>query len=203
MWHNWLHSTIDTSPLTPARTRLLMHIPPYNRLWALEFNMEHNNQHFQFHLSSGGQHHHGEASLQFKQLPHVPLCLGQQLLDVSHTCSLRDNNNSLQNEFHHDQHHQVQKNKLCTISYRDDPTSRGEASKWCHHRIQFQDGGASSKCNHYRAGCIPRLEQSPWCCQINYPVGDWTKDTCKIHSHWRCDDVLGTARISPQGKVEA
>jgi len=79
-----LHDTMDTPSHTPAHTRLLEHMPPYNRLCALVFITETDDKHFHFRLSSEG-HRHAEVSPQAMRWPRIPPCFGRPLLDVSHT----------------------------------------------------------------------------------------------------------------------
>jgi hypothetical protein len=141
MRHVSLHDTVDTPSHTPAHTRLLEHIPLYNRLWAIAFNQGTEDLYFHFRLLSG--HCHREASPLAKQLPRTPPDFSQWLLDITRTvwettraddCDTRDII-SIQDEFDYDHHHQVQWHELYTMENRDCTTSRAEASVRHHPRI--------------------------------------------------------------------
>jgi hypothetical protein len=67
MRHVLLPNPIDTPSHMPARTWLLEHEPPDNRVWALAFKKGTDDQEFHFRLSSAGQHGDGEASPQAKR----------------------------------------------------------------------------------------------------------------------------------------
>jgi len=208
MWHVSIHDTTDTPPHTPAHTRLLEHTPPSNKLWALAFKKSTNDQHIHFRLSSGGQHLHGEASPQAKRLPPTPAVFLTAAAG-RHPHSRRDYNKSplrytiVQDEFDYDHDHQAQWHELCTMGYRDGPSSRTEATVWYHQSIRRQAGRASSKRDRYGEGPIQRLDESPWCCQIDCPARHGTQDTSEIHGRRRCEDTLGKASISLQVKAEA
>ena len=211
MRHVSLHHTIDTPSHTPAHTRLLEHTPPYNRLWALAFSKGTDDQHFHFRLPSGGQHRHGEASPQAKQSPRTPPDFWWRLLDITRKYSLRDCDDwrlrdrirIVQDEFDDDHNHHVEWHEQCTMGYRDGTTSRAETSVWYHHRIRWQAWRASSKRDHYWVGRFQRLDESPWCCQINYPSGHGAQDSSGIHGRRGREDALGKASISLQVKAEA
>jgi len=196
---------------TPAHTRLLEHTPPYNRLWALAFKKGTYDQHFHFHLPSGGQHRHGEASPQAKRLPSIPPWFWQRVLDVTHTYSLRDYDNwrlrykirIVRDEFDNDHNHQEQWPELCTIGNRDGSTSQTEAGVWYHQRIRRQAERASSKRNRYGEDRFQRLDESAWCCEIDYPARHGTEDSSGIHGRRECQVALGKASICLQVKAEA
>jgi len=205
MRHVSLHDTIDTPSHTPMHTRLLDHTPPYNRLWALAFNKGNKDQHFQFCFSSGG-HRHGKASPLAKRLPRIPPWFWWRLLDVTRTVretTITDDIRSLQDEFDYNHHHQVLWHELCTMGNRDGTTCRAEASVWYHQRIRWQAGRASSKCDRYRDGRFQRLEELPWCYQIDYPARHGTEDTSGIYSCRGWEDALQKASITLQVKAEA
>jgi len=86
---------------------------------------------------------------------------------------------------------------------RDGPTFQIEATVWYHQRIRWQAGIASSKRDHHREGRFQRLDESPCCCQIDYPARHGTEDTSGIYGRRQCEEALGNASISLRVKVEA
>jgi len=68
-----------------AHTWLLKHTPLFIRIGALAFEKWMDNQYFHFHFLIGGQYRQSDGSPQAKQLPHIPLCFWQRLLDSTRT----------------------------------------------------------------------------------------------------------------------
>jgi len=165
--HVSLHNMIETPLHTPAHARLLEHTPSYNTLWALAVKKPTDNKYFHFQSLSGGQHRHGEASPDAKQLPHIPPYCWRRLLDVTRTVwetTITDNSNtrfniSLQDEFDNNHHHHVQRHELCTVANRDGPTSGAEASVWYR-----QKDTTTSRKSHQQLWLLQRrpLSKTGW-----------------------------------------
>jgi len=85
MQHVFLHHAIDTQSHRPAHTRPLDQTPRYTRLWPLACTEGTNDERFHFHLSSGGQYRHEEASSQAKQLACILPCFWRRPLEISLT----------------------------------------------------------------------------------------------------------------------
>jgi len=209
MRHVLLHDTIDTPLHTPAHTQLFEHTPPYNRLWALAFKKGTDDQHFHFRLSSGGQHRHREGSPQAKQLPRTPPYFWWRLLNITCTvwkttitddCDTRLGSCKMSSTT-------ITITKFNGTNYAQWATMMAllleQKQVWYHQRIRWHAGRASSKRDRYREGRFQRLEESPWCCQIDYPAQHGAEDTSGIDGRRGCKDALGEASISLQVKAKA
>jgi len=181
MRHVSIHHSTDTLSHIPVHTRLVEYTPPRNRLWALAFKIVTYDQYFHFRLLTGGQHHHREQSPQAKQLSHILLCSWQRLMEVTHTVretTITDDSDAWCVWLRSPE--PVRWHELCTMANCDCHTSWAEATVWYHQRIPWHARRARSKCDRYRIGRFDRLDESPWCCQIDCPAWHGTEDTSEI-----------------------